>query len=43
MVATGCDEASTAAAVQDALCGSIAITTLSGAFDITDTKLVSSP
>jgi hypothetical protein len=31
------------AAVQDALCGSIAITTRSGVFDITDLKLLSSP
>src|SRR5271165_2128573 len=43
MVATGCDDASTAAAVQDALCGSIAITTRSGVFDIAGTKLLSSP
>src|ERR1700692_4114542 len=42
MVATGCDDASTTAAVQDALWGSIAITTRSGVFDIADTY-VSSP
>ncbi len=39
MVAAGRDDASTTAAVQDALCGSIAITTLSGAFSIADTNL----
>src|SRR5271163_1572184 len=38
MVAKGCDDASTAAAVQDALCGSIAITT-PGVFDIADMLL----
>jgi hypothetical protein len=37
MVATGCDDASTTAAVQDALWGSIAITTWSVVFDIADT------
>src|ERR1700693_1698483 len=37
MVATGCDDASTTAAGQDALWGSIAITTRSGVFDIADT------
>src|SRR5262245_18739923 len=39
MVATGCCDASSTAAVQDALCGSIAITTRSVIFDIADTYL----
>ena len=41
-MATSCDDASTAAAVQDAFCGSIAITTRSGVCDIAGTKVVSS-
>jgi hypothetical protein len=42
-VATGCDDASTTAAVQDALWGLIAITTRPVVFDIALTKLASSP